>query len=206
MYNDCSGGICSPFSEPSGQPGCYYNYTYYWVTGSEGILYQMPTVQLACNQGGGQSGGPNGQAGATAAPSNEVHQNPCDYAGRNLDPSAWAATGQSTRNNPFTTTYDFMHGFSIGGYLDAQPMATGSTYQKAAYGNYVFGAYMSAAGFPLSVALAGANEIAFYHSLSNPSQYSGRQMDSFFWSLPAANVANISAGYSAQRSGTLCHK
>ena len=85
-------------------------------------------------------------------------------------------------------------------------MATGSTYEKAAYGNYVFGAYMSAAGFPLSVTLAGANEIAFYHSLSNPSQYSGRQMDSFFWSLPAANVANITAGYNAQRSGTLCHK
>jgi len=114
--------------------------------------------------------------------------------------------GQGTKNNPFTTAYDFAHGFSIGGYLDAQPMATGSTYEKAAYGNYVFGAYMSAAGFPLSVTLAGANEIAFYHSLSNSSQYSGRQMDSFFWSLPAANVANITAGHNAQRSGTLCHK
>ena len=29
MYNDCSGGICSPFSDPSGQPGCYYNYSYW---------------------------------------------------------------------------------------------------------------------------------------------------------------------------------
>jgi hypothetical protein len=97
-------------------------------------------------------------------------------------------------------------GFAIGGYVDAQPMATGNAYEKAAYGNYVFGAYMSAAGFPLSVTLAGANEIAFSHSLSNSSQYSGRQMDSFFWSLPAANVANITAGYNAQKNGTLCHK
>jgi hypothetical protein len=102
---------------------------------------------------------------------NEVPQNPCNYAGRNLDPSAWAAMRQSTKNNPFTTAYDFAHGFSIGGCLDAQPMATGSTYEKAAYGNYIFGGYMSAAGFPLSVTLAGANEIAFYHSLSNSSQY-----------------------------------
>jgi RHS repeat-associated protein len=139
-------------------------------------------------------------------PSNEVPQNPCNYAGRNPDPSAWAAMGQDTKNNPFTTTYDFVKGFAIGGYLDAQPMATGNSYEKAAYGNYVFGAYMSGAGFPLSVTLAGANEIGFYHSLSNPAQYSGRQMDSFFWSLPAANVANITAGYNAQRNGTLCHK
>jgi hypothetical protein len=31
-------------------------------------------------------------------------------------------------------------------------------------------------------------------------------MDSFFWSLPAANVANIVNGYNAQKNGTLCHK
>jgi hypothetical protein len=114
--------------------------------------------------------------------------------------------GTDTKNNPFTTTYDFNKGFSIGGYLDAQPMATGTTYERAAYGNYVFGAYMSAAGFPLTVTLAGADGIAFYHSLSNPGQYSGRAMDPTYSSLPAANVANITAGYNAQRSGTLCHR
>jgi hypothetical protein len=54
---------------------------------------------------------------------NVVPANPCQYAGRNLDPSAWAAMGTDTKNNPFTTTYDFSNGFSIGGYLDAQPMA-----------------------------------------------------------------------------------
>ena len=137
---------------------------------------------------------------------NVVPANPCQYAGRNLDPSAWAAMGTDTKNNPFTTTYDFSNGFSIGGYLDAQPMATGTVYEKAAYGNYVFGAYMSAAGFPLSVTLAGADGIALYHGLSNPGQYSGRTMDPTYSSLPAANVANITNGYNAQRSGTLCHR
>jgi hypothetical protein len=68
---------------------------------------------------------------ASVAANNEVPQNPCDYAGRNRDPSAWAAMGTGTKNNPFTTTYDFNKGFSIGGYLDAQPMATGTTYERA---------------------------------------------------------------------------
>jgi RHS repeat-associated protein len=65
MLNDCGGAICTPFQESSGQPGCYYSYTYYWVTGSDGILYQMPSVQLVCNGGGSSSygGGPNGQTG-----------------------------------------------------------------------------------------------------------------------------------------------
>ena len=56
--------------------------------------------------------------------------------------------GTDAKNNPFTTTYDFSKGFAIGGYLDAQPMATGTAYERAAYGNYVFGAYMSAGGWP----------------------------------------------------------
>ncbi|MDQ2840655.1 MAG: hypothetical protein M3Y72_06375 [Acidobacteriota bacterium] len=58
----------------------------------------------------------------------------------------------------------------------------------------------------LPIALAGANEIAFIHKLSNPNQYRVQQMDSFFWSLPAPNVANIVNGYNAQKNGTLCHK
>lgn len=136
----------------------------------------------------------------------EVPQNPCNHAGRNPDPSAWAAIGAATKNNPLTTTYDFYKGFSIGGYLDAQPLASGNAIERAAYGNYVFGAYMSAAGFPLSVTLAGADAIAYKHKLSNPEQYKARAMDPTYGSLPAANVANITAGYNAQRNGTLCHK
>jgi RHS repeat-associated protein len=137
---------------------------------------------------------------------NQVPPNPCNYAGRNPDPSAWAALGHDTKNNPFTTTYDVLKGFPIGGYLDAQPLATGTVYQKAAYGNYVFGAYMAAAGFPLSVTLSGADAIAAHHRSSNPNQYRGRDMDPNYKSLPQANVMNITAGYNAQQNGTLCHK
>lgn len=103
-----------------------------------------------------------------------------------------------------TTTLDIMKGFRIGGYLDAQPLATGNVYQRQAYGNYTFGVYMAAAGFPLSITLAGADGIAAIHKLANPNQYNGRQMDSFWSSLPAANVANIAGGWSAQRNGTTC--
>ena len=123
-----------------------------------------------------------------------------------MPPSSYAAAGNAAANNPVNSTLDLTKGFKIGGYLDAQPLASGNVYERAAYGNYVFGTYMAAAGFPLSVSLAGADGIAAIHKLSNPNQYSGRQMDNFWGSLPAANVANITAGYNAQRSGTVCHR
>lgn len=114
--------------------------------------------------------------------------------------------GANTANNPFTTYQDLSKGFAIGGYLDAQPLASGTVYERAAYGNYVFGAYMASAGFPLGVALEGANGIAFVHSLKNSNQYSNRQMSPNYPSLPSANTANIIAGYDAAKNGTLCHK
>ena len=139
------------------------------------------------------------------APSNATPANPCAYMGSALPPSAYASAGKAASNNPVTSTLDLTKGFRIGGYLDAQPLASGNVYERAAYGNYAYGVYMASAGFPLSVTLAGADGIAAIHKLSNPNQYSGRQMDSFWGSIPAANVANISAGYNAQRSGTTCH-
>jgi hypothetical protein len=173
-----------------------------------------PQQTRSCGRGGASSTGdwcPPGDAcnqgsGPGVPVINEAPQNPCTYAGRNLDPSAWAAMGKDTKLNPFTTTYDLYKGFAISGYLDAQPMATGTVYEKAAYGNYVFGAYMSAAGFPLGVTLAGANAKAYLNSRSNPSQYSNRVMDPKYRSLPAANVANITNGYNAQKNGTTCSK
>jgi hypothetical protein len=137
---------------------------------------------------------------------NGTPQNACEFAGNALDPSFWASAGKASRWDPVSAVLDLTKGFKIGGYLDAQPMATGDPYQRAAYGNYAFGVWMRASGTPLPLALAGANEVAFAHSLSNPNQYRGRQMDSFFWSLPAANVANIVKGYNDQKNGTLCHK
>jgi hypothetical protein len=125
--------------------------------------------------------------------------------GRALPPSAYASAGKTASNNPVTSTLDLTKGFKIGGYLDAQPLASGNVYDRAAYGNYVYGVYMAAAGFPLTVTLAGADGIAATHKMWNPNQYNGRQMDGTWGSLPAANVANITAGYNAQRSGTTCH-
>lgn len=93
----------------------------------------------------------------------------------------------------------------VGGYLDAQPLASGNVYERAAYGNYVFGAYMAAHGVPLMIAMGGANFVAYLHWAKNPNQYSGRVMDQNYPMLPVANVANITAGYNAQKNGTLCH-
>jgi RHS repeat-associated protein len=146
-------------------------------------------------------------AEATAKAAGDVTPtNPCVYAGRALDPSAYAAAGKAAANNPVKSTLDLNKGFAIGGYLDAQPLATGNVYERAAYGNYVFGAYMASAGFPLFMTLGGADAIAAIHKMSNRRQYSNRKMHPTYGSLPAANVANITNGYNAARNGTLCHK
>jgi hypothetical protein len=93
-------------------------------------------------------------------------------------------------------------GFSRGGYLDAQPMTDASVQQARAYGNYVYGVYMQAAGFPLFLALAGADAFA----IKSGAQYGPSEgpMDPTYGSIPAANVANITNGFNAQKNGTVC--
>jgi hypothetical protein len=139
-------------------------------------------------------------------PKNEAPDNACEFAGNAPDPSFWASAGKASRWNPLSAILDLTKGFKIGGYLDAQPMASGDPYQRAAYGNYVFGVWMRASGTPLPIALSGAAGVAAVHRASNPGQYAGRAMDPIFRSLPAANVANIRRGYNDQKNGTLCHK
>jgi hypothetical protein len=92
-------------------------------------------------------------------------------------------------------------GWPKGGYLDAQPLASGTVPQNAAYGNYAYGVYMQAAGFSLYQSLSNANSYAFLRS----SYPAGTPMDPNYGSLPAANVANITNGYNAQATGTVCH-
>jgi hypothetical protein len=87
--------------------------------------------------------------------------------------------------------------FWRGGSLDAQRQGG-----SRAYGNYVFGAAMSSAGYSLSFTLSAANTF----SIISFASYPGFVMDSHYTSIPAANVANITNGYNAQKSGTLCHK
>jgi hypothetical protein len=94
--------------------------------------------------------------------------------------------------NQFTTLVNFQRG----GSLDAQPLGA-----SPAYGNYVFGAALSGAGYSLSFTLSAANAYAFLSG----AQYPSRTMDPNYGSIPAANVANIANGYNAQQNETLCH-
>ena len=133
------------------------------------------------------------------APNNGT-QNPCANGGRAMPPSAYAQTGKAANGNTLTFLLN-IPGWQRGSYFDAQPMASGTVAQNAAYGNYVFGVYMQSAGVSLSTALSGANAYAFLRS----SYPAGTPMDPNYPSLPAANVANITNGYNAQAAGTTCH-
>lgn len=110
-----------------------------------------------------------------------------------MTPSAYAAQGKAANGNPINFALDVKYGFPRGGYLDAQPYASGNSLQRAAYGNYVFGVYMENAGLSLSQTLSAANA---YANVSG-AQYgpSNGPMDPNYPSIPAANVVNISAGY-----------
>jgi len=143
-------------------------------------------------------------------PQTGVPANPCASAGGAPNPSSYVAqvqqagtqfpgtaidSGAALMNqiNQFTTLLSFQRG----GSLDAQPLGG-----SRAYGNYVFGAALSGGGYSLSFTLSAANAYAFVSG----ANYPGFVMDSQYGSLPAANVANITNGYNAQRNGTLCHK
>jgi hypothetical protein len=84
------------------------------------------------------------------------------------------------------------------GSLNAQ--AQGSS---PAYANYVYGVYMSAAGFPLSYAQTAGNIAAALSSNYGPDgPPSGYNQQ--YGSTPNANVLNIAQGYYDQQAGTLC--
>src|SRR3974390_1311019 len=121
--------------------------------------------------------------------------------GGNLSPSFWAKMGAEAKFNPFILWEDVTYGFPKGGYLDAQPFASGNAFERAAYGNYVFGVYVAAAGIPLEAALFEGNQKA----QGNPA-YRNRTKESLFGNLPAANVMNIAAGYIDQEAGFACQE
>ncbi len=137
-----------------------------------------------------------------------VPTNPCTQAGGAPDPSAYvtqvqqagqlmpataidSASSLINQLNQFITLLNFQRG----GYLDAQPLGA-----SPAYGNYVFGAALNAAGYSLPFTLSAANDYAFLSG----AQYPGKTMDPNYPSIPAANVANITNGYNAQQNGTTC--
>ena len=133
-----------------------------------------------------------------------VLKNPCQVQGRALSPSDYATAGNATKwySSPINFALNAKYGWPGGSYLDAQPLTNvPGTWAAAAYGNYVYGVYMQAAGVPLSVALIGAN----VYANQNSSYTSGPPMDPNYPALPAANVTNITNGYNAQKNGTTCH-
>lgn len=86
--------------------------------------------------------------------------------------------------------------FRRGGELDAQVLYHGST----EYANYVYGVYLSSAGWDLTTALQGADDYGRYRS-----SYTGRAMDSVYTHIPVENVRDITKGYMDQQRGTLCY-
>ena len=161
--------------------------------------------------GGGGSGGggtptpgPNSplKPANNGKPQSLVPANPCQYAGGALGPSAYASQGKVDNGHPFTIFLNSVTGFPRGHFFDPQPFASGTPLQKASYGNYTFGVYMSAAGVSLSTALFGANAYAFF----SDAHYgpSNGPMDSNYGSLPAANVVNITNGFNAEKNGAVC--
>jgi hypothetical protein len=85
--------------------------------------------------------------------------------------------------------------FRRGAELDAQVRYNGSH----EYANYVYGVYLSAAGWDLQTALEGANDYGRERSV-----YRGTTMDLKYIHIPADNVRNITLGYTDQRNGTMC--
>ncbi len=136
---------------------------------------------------------------------------PCDTSGTAPSPEDYARRGEFA-NQLLTapdpegnsaaagTIYNIweLAQFRRGGPLDAQVRYGGSP----AYANYAFGVYTGAAGFSLPDALGIAN---LYGQLR--SHYPATTvMDRNYPSIPSANVANISNGFNAYKSGALCRK
>ncbi|MGH9540784.1 MAG: RHS repeat-associated core domain-containing protein, partial [Terriglobales bacterium] len=171
----------------------------------------LPPFQQPWGTDDGGGGGGGGQQAAPQKPGPpKVPRDPCTQEGGAPSPSWYVAQAQGAGQvlppgtgidsgsivfNRAAQFFSFLN-FRRGASLDAQPLGA-----SAAYGNYVFGASLSAAGYPLWLALSAANAYAFLSGASYP----GQVMDTRFSTIPAANVANIANGYNAQQSGTLCH-
>jgi hypothetical protein len=211
LANDCA-GPCTPFSYV-GDFGCTVYVTYY----SDYAGYDIPIFTVKCPGGGTSSygGGPDGQG---AVGGGNLAQNYCASQGSALSPHQYAAQGAnfaagiSTLGQSYgpDVASSFALGalfgqFSRGSSLDAQPRATGTSLQRASYGNYVFGAFFAGAGVPLSDALAAANTYGFKQQVVGGA-YQGRNMDNTFTHLPAVNVQDIRNGYRDAQLGSLCHQ
>jgi hypothetical protein len=120
---------------------------------------------------------------------------PCTQSGNALPATVYQAKGQAAANNEVLTAL-YLYQFKGGGALDAQPLGA-----SPAYANYVYGVFMSAAGFTLNQALSGADWYAqHWGSYPNNPPMSGPT----YPFTPQVNVANITVGFNAQQGGNVC--
>ncbi|MBS1799667.1 MAG: RHS repeat protein [Acidobacteria bacterium] len=136
-------------------------------------------------------------SGSGGAPNNLTPANPCLHAGRAPDPSVYAQKGNAASSNALKDAY-YLSQFRRGGALDAQVRYGGAP----SYANYVFGVYMSAAGYSLSQALALADTYAQYRSRYPANTPMAGPNEPF---TPQVNITNIQNGFTAQANGTTCH-
>ena len=163
-----------------------------------------PTIPPPFYENGGS--GPQG---------NQKPQGPCSGAANAPSPQQYAAQGAALQAQvnrigllppqfalmaPVTEA-DVLLNFRRGSSLDAQMLYGGSQ----AYGNYAFGVFMAAAGFSLQATLNGANAYGAFASQYSANQLAGSEATGYP-SIPPANVANVTAGFNAQQSGSLCTK
>jgi hypothetical protein len=128
------------------------------------------------------------------APSNVTQ--PCTQRGNALPATTYQTKGQAAANNPVQDALN-LAAFRAGGALDAQPL--GAT---PAYANYVYGVYMSAAGYSLNQTLAGADIYAQYRGKYQPgTPFAGPN----YPYTPQVNIAYITVGFNAQQGGNVCH-
>jgi RHS repeat-associated protein len=181
---------------------------------------------LVCfDDGGGGSGGSGGSGSGSGAgggaggggSGTAPNKNPCAYAGTAKTPRQYAAAGQSFKNS-YVDPVDGNDGaglvvggllnlysnFQKGGTLDAQPYASGTGLQRASYGNYAYGAFFAGAGFSLQQTLSAASLYGYKQQILNGA-YQGRNFGPDYGGIPIENVQDITAGYSAQMNGMLCH-
>ncbi len=157
------------------------------------------------------------QSGGTILQNPPRTPNYCASQGGALSPAQYAAEGKRmaaglaiiSQGSGYDVAMSFGAGilaaqFSRGSELDAQTKASGTEYQKVAYGNYAFGAFFAGTGASLNEALSAANAYGNIQQTFKGA-YEGRYMDTTYPHLPVLNVQDITNGYNAALQGTLCH-
>ena len=200
MFGNCGAFMNNGVYFGAGWSGLDLMNFYYRYEGSDEHIYWFLSLGLASLFGGSSAAANNGPIAPL------VMKNPCSVQGRALPPGAYETQGQQANAGTTNFLLDVSMGWPKGDYLDPQPLASGNVFQNQAYGNYVFGVYMAAAGSSLNTALSGASALALGSGAYFTYTKNGYQMDPNYPLLPAANVGNITNGYNAYGNGTVCHK